>query len=79
MRWPGKWSDADIGMAHAVNAYWVNFAKNGDPNGPGLPSWPSYTAKTDILMNFDRAGPKPVTDFDRPRLDAIDAVKASPL
>ena len=79
MRWKGKWSAADLSMAKSVTGYWVNFAKTGNPNGPGLPAWPAYTTKSDILMNFDPAGVAPIAGFGKARLDAIDAVKASPL
>jgi para-nitrobenzyl esterase len=29
-------------LSHVVQGYWVNFAKTGDPNGPGLPEWPEF-------------------------------------
>ncbi len=79
MRWSGHWSRADAGMARTVNAYWVNFARTGDPNGAGLPRWPAYTAANDTLMGFGQDGPRTITGFGKGRLDAIDAAGADAL
>jgi len=35
-----------------MSSYWVNFAKTGDPNGPGLPEWPSFDENSPQVMNF---------------------------
>jgi para-nitrobenzyl esterase len=33
-----------------MSSYWVNFAASGDPNGPGLPFWPSYDSKSPLII-----------------------------
>ena len=62
-------TDADEATARAANAYWVNFAKTGNPNGKGLPEWPAYSQDTDKLMDFTDAGPVGKADPWRARLD----------
>ncbi len=32
----------DDELARSMSGYWANFIKTGNPNGPGLPQWPTY-------------------------------------
>jgi para-nitrobenzyl esterase len=70
--WP---TDArDAGLADTISAYWVAFAKTGDPNGEGRPSWPRYDER-DELINFTNDGPLAETTPDAAALDFIAAAK----
>lgn len=62
----------DLEVAKMMNSYWGNFAKTGNPNGIGLPLWPLYNIKKNMLIEFQSDGTavgKP--DFRNARLDII--------
>jgi para-nitrobenzyl esterase len=67
---PGAvWRSEDWKLSEQFIGYWTNFAKSGDPNGPGLPAWPKYD-KDDSLIHLDStitAGP----DTLRPRYEFL--------
>jgi len=57
-------SSEDLAVSKMAQSYWVNFAKTGDPNGPGLPPWPRHDPKKDLIFDFRSdgtagAGPDP--------------------
>lgn len=40
-------------LSQRMIGYWTNFAKTGNPNGPGLPSWPQYDLATEPVALLD--------------------------
>ena len=51
--WP--WSAHDRELSAAMSAYWVNFARTGDPNGDGTAHWPRFDADAPAAMHFGDA------------------------
>ena len=73
------WEPADRALSDAMMSYWTNFARGGDPNGPGLPAWPRFTGEGGPqVMHLDvKSEARP--DVLRARYETLDAaLKAAP-
>lgn len=57
-----KWEPEDYKVSETIQGYFVNFIKTGNPNGAGLPEWPTYQSP----------------DFRRMRIDVTSHAEAEP-
>ncbi len=72
------WTDADRMLSDQMTTYWSNFARTGDPNGPGLPPWPRFTGQGDgpQVMHLDvKSEARP--DVQRARYETLDQVMSA--
>ncbi len=76
---PRPWTDLDREVADTLSSYWVNFATSGNPNGKGLPEWPTFDKKSSdrrmVLGDKAVVGPgleKPQVDFYQMKYDKRD-------
>ena len=62
---------AEAAVSEMMQQYWVNFAKTGNPNGKGLPYWPSFDESQPTTMQF-RNGASLIMRPNREQIDFID-------
>jgi para-nitrobenzyl esterase len=68
----------DLAVSRMMQSYWVNFARTGDPNGSGLPTWPRHVARKDQIFTFRPAGSAGAgPDIRKARLDVTEKATES--
>jgi len=73
-----KVTAADKAMGATASAYWVSFAKTGDPDSAGGAVWPKFDLSDEYVMEFPASGiPVAAKHFHRQRLDWVEASLAS--
>jgi para-nitrobenzyl esterase len=71
------WRPEDRKLSDQMGAYWTNFARTGDPNGPNLPKWPTYGPTEWQVMHLD-ATSEARSDDHRDRYLFLDQVWGKP-
>ena len=72
------WRPEDRKLSDQMGVYWTNFARTGDPNSTGLPTWPTYNAKTEWQVMHLDANPQARPDSQRSRYLFLESVWGKP-
>jgi len=59
----------DRALSDVMQKYWTNFAKTGNPNGPGVPPWPSFDPTSRAYVAFTAEGAVVKNGLRRPFCD----------
>ena len=63
LSWGGQLDGVQKDLSNDMIRYWAQFARSGDPNSQGVPSWPQYDASTDELQSMLPPSPMPEFGF----------------
>jgi para-nitrobenzyl esterase len=69
---PLPWRPDDGKVSALMASYWTNFAKTGNPNGPGLPEWPEYERDNGFQVMHLKADAAAAPDAHRARYEFQD-------
>ncbi len=72
-----SWEPADYTVSKLMQAYFVNFIKTGNPNGPGVPEWPAYRADNNYQRMRIDVESHAEPEAHRDRYLALDAATAA--
>jgi len=72
------WEAVDRRLSDQMMTYWTNFARTGDPNGPGVPTWPRYDGATDAPVLHLDTDVRSVPDAHRARYQLLDSIASKP-
>ena len=70
--WGRPFEGGDKAVSDAMNRYWGNFIKTGDPNGDGLDKWPVYKDGQATVMFF-KNGTSLIETPNKPQLELHEA------
>jgi para-nitrobenzyl esterase len=72
------WGPADYKVSELMQGYFANFVKTGNPNGPGLPSWPAYDSRDGFQIMRLQVESRAEPEKTRPRYLLLDSLRAKP-
>jgi para-nitrobenzyl esterase len=66
------WKKEDYDVSRILQQYFVNFIKNGDPNGEGVPQWPAIKPNADAQVMHIDVNTRVETEKNRKRYLLLD-------
>ncbi len=72
------WTPDDYTVSEVMQAFFANFVKSGNPNGPGVPEWPPVSSTGNAQVMRIDVESRADADPNRPRYLFLDALYTNP-